>query len=76
MEVTLYTGGTLLSTANIAAGVRHGVADIGASNLAYTRGLFTVMEILDLPLGFPSGWVASHVANDFYHKIDKPKERG
>ena len=31
------------------------------------------MEMMDLPLGFPSGWVASHVANDFYNKF-KPKE--
>ena len=31
------------------------------------------MEIMELPLGFPSSWIATHVANDFYEKF-KPKE--
>jgi TRAP-type C4-dicarboxylate transport system substrate-binding protein len=31
------------------------------------------MEIMELPLGFPSPWIAGHVANDFYDKF-KPKE--
>jgi len=31
------------------------------------------MEIMELPLGFPSSWIASHVANDFYDKF-KPKD--
>jgi TRAP-type C4-dicarboxylate transport system substrate-binding protein len=73
VEITYYTGSTLLSATKVAAGVAHGIADIGLSNLSYTRGLFPVMEMMDLPLGFPSGWVASHVANDFYNKF-KPKE--
>jgi TRAP-type C4-dicarboxylate transport system substrate-binding protein len=50
-----------------------GVADIGLANFAATRGRFPVMEAMDLPHGFPSGWVSSHVANDFYAKF-KPKE--
>jgi TRAP-type C4-dicarboxylate transport system substrate-binding protein len=73
VEITHYTGSTLLSATKVAAGVAHGIADIGLSNLAYTKGLFPVMEMMDLPLGFPSGWVASHVANDFSDKF-KPKE--
>ncbi|MBI4720571.1 MAG: TRAP transporter substrate-binding protein DctP, partial [Chitinivibrionia bacterium] len=39
----------------------------------YSRGRFPVMEIMELPLGFPSSWIATHVANDFYDKF-KPKE--
>ena len=71
-EITQYTGGTLLGPDKMAAGVLTGIADIGLSNLSYTRGRFPVMEIMDLPLGFPSAWIAGHVANDFYNKF-KPR---
>ena len=50
-----------------------GLSDIGMSNLAYTRGRFPEMEALDLPFGNPSGWVSTHVANEFYNTF-KPKE--
>jgi len=73
VELTQYTGSTLLAAPKMAAGVATGIADIGLSNLSYTRGRFPVMEIMELPLGFPSSWIASHVANDFYNKF-KPKE--
>jgi len=73
VEMTQYTGSTLLSAPKIAAGVSTGIADIGLSNLSYTRGRFPVMEIMDLPLGFPSAWIAGHVANDFYNKY-QPKD--
>ena len=73
VELTQYTGGTLLTAPKVAAGVATGIADIGLSHVAYTRGRFPVMEIMGLPLGFPSGWVGNHVANDFYDKF-KPKE--
>src|SRR5512135_392143 len=52
VELTQYTGGTLLTAPKIASGVATGVADIGLSNLAYTRGRFPVMEIMELPIGF------------------------
>ncbi len=73
--VTHYAGGTLLTAPKIAGGVSSGIADIGLSHCAYSRGRFPVMEIMELPLGFPSSWIASHVANDFYAKF-KPKEWG
>jgi TRAP-type C4-dicarboxylate transport system substrate-binding protein len=73
VELTQYTGSTLLSAPKIAAGVASGIADIGLSNLSYTRGRFPVMEIMDLPHGFPSAWIAGHVANDFYNKY-QPKD--
>jgi len=73
VEIMYYTGSTLLSATKVAAGVEHGIADIGLANLSYTRGRFPAMEMIDMPLGFPSGYVASHVANDFYNKF-KPKE--
>ncbi|HUL31492.1 MAG TPA: TRAP transporter substrate-binding protein [Thermodesulfobacteriota bacterium] len=73
VELTQYTGSTLLSAPKMAAGVATGIADIGLSNLSYTRGRFPVMEIMELPLGFPSPWIAGHVANDFYNKF-QPKD--
>jgi TRAP-type C4-dicarboxylate transport system substrate-binding protein len=73
VEITQYTGSTLLSADKMAAGVASMVADIGLSNCSYTRGRFPVMEIMELPLGFPSAWVATQVANDFHSKF-KPKD--
>jgi TRAP-type transport system periplasmic protein len=73
MEVTHYAGGTLLTAPKIAAGVASSVADIGLSHVGYSRGRFPVMEIMELPIGFPSSWVATHAVNDFYNKF-KPKE--
>jgi TRAP-type C4-dicarboxylate transport system substrate-binding protein len=73
VEVSYYAGGTLLTAPKMAAGVATGIADIGLSHLAYTRGRFPVMEAMELPLGFPSGYIGTHVAGEFYDKV-KPKE--
>jgi TRAP-type C4-dicarboxylate transport system substrate-binding protein len=73
VEISYYAGGTLLTAPKIAAGVATGIADIGLSHCAYSRGRFPVMEIMELPLGFPSGYIGTYVANDFYEKV-KPKE--
>jgi TRAP-type C4-dicarboxylate transport system substrate-binding protein len=73
VEITYHAGGTLLGPDKMYVGVSTGVADMGLSHTAYTRGRFTVTEALDLPLGFPSGYVATQVSNDFYSKF-KPKE--
>jgi len=73
VEITQYTGGTLLTAPRMAAGVVSGIADIGLSNCSYTRGRFPMMEIMELPLGFPSSWIATHTINDFYNKF-KPKD--
>jgi TRAP-type transport system periplasmic protein len=73
VEVTQYTGGTLLTAPKVAAGVASNIADIGLSHCSYSRGRFPVMEVMELPLGFPSSWIATHVAMDFYDKF-KPRE--
>ena len=65
-------GGQLLKGDKVFEGVVQGIADAGFTNLAYTRGRFPEMEICDLPLGMPSGWVSTHVVNRFYAKF-KPK---
>ena len=49
------------------------VSDIGNSHIGYTRGRFPVTEMLDLPVGYTSGFVCTHVKHDFYKKF-KPKE--
>ena len=73
VELTQYAGGTVLTAPKMAAGVATGIADIGLSHCAYSRGRFPVTEIMELPLGYPSGWVGTHVSTDFYNKF-KPKE--
>jgi TRAP-type C4-dicarboxylate transport system substrate-binding protein len=73
VEITYYPGGTLLSPVKMYDGVFTGIADIGVSHIDYTRGRFPVMEVFDLPLGFPSGWVATQASSDFFNKY-KPRE--
>lgn len=73
VEVTYYAGGTLLNPVKMYDGLLTGIADIGMSHIDYTRGRFPVTEVFDLPLGFPSGWVATQVVTDFYNKY-KPEE--
>jgi TRAP-type C4-dicarboxylate transport system substrate-binding protein len=73
VDITYYPSGTLLSAPKTYQGVVSDIADIGMSNISYTRGRFPVMEMLDLPLGFPSAYVATHVDNDFYNTF-KPKD--
>lgn len=73
VEINYYPGGTLLTAPKMAAGVSTGIADIGLSHVSYSRGRFPVMEIFELPLGYPSPWIGTHAVNDFYSKF-KPKE--
>ena len=73
VEITYYPGGTLLTAVKMYDGVTTGIADMGLSHIQYTRGRFPVMEVFDLPLGFPSGWVATQVSTDFFNKY-KPSE--
>jgi TRAP-type C4-dicarboxylate transport system substrate-binding protein len=73
VEITYHAGGTLLSPVKMYDGVVTGIADLGFSHIQYTRGRFPVMEAFDLPLGFPSGWVATQVSSDLFSKY-KPKE--
>lgn len=75
VKITHYAGGQILKGPKVYEGVTLGIADIGYSALAYTRGRFPEMELCDLPLGMPSAWVATHVANRFYKKYT-PKEFG
>ncbi len=73
VKIEYYPGGSLLKGKQTYDGVADGIADIGFSVLAYTRGRFPVMGAIDLPFGYPSGVVATRVANEVYNKL-QPKE--
>jgi TRAP-type C4-dicarboxylate transport system substrate-binding protein len=73
VAIQIFPTGTLTKPQQCYDGVVNGISDIGMSVFAYTRGRFPVMEALDLPLGYPSGKVASRAANAFYNQY-KPEE--
>lgn len=73
VQITTFPGGTLTKAPMVYDGVVKGISDMGNSCFAYTRGRFPVMEVVDLPMGYASGAVATQVANDFA-KSANPKE--
>jgi len=73
VKIDVFPGGALTPAPAVYDGVVNGISDIGMSCFAYTRGRFPVMEALDLPMGYPSGMVATKVANQYYQAM-KPKE--
>jgi TRAP-type transport system periplasmic protein len=73
VEISYHTSGTLTGPTQIYNGIIQGISDMGMSAVGYTMGRFPLSELITLPLGFPSAWVSSKVAGDFYEKF-KPKE--
>ena len=73
VQIQVFPAGTLTKAKQCYDGVVNGISDIGMSVFAYTRGRFPVMEALDLPLGYPSGLVATRAANAFFEEF-QPKE--
>lgn len=53
--------------------VAKGVADIGMTAIAYSRGRFPVLEAIDLPMGYTSGVQATAIANQVLETFD-PEE--
>ncbi len=73
VKITIHYSGTLTDPVNCYEGVVTDISDIGHSCLAYTRGRFPLMEVLDLP-GYPlNALVPTRVTEDFYRKF-MPKE--
>ncbi|MGP4082698.1 TRAP transporter substrate-binding protein [Pseudalkalibacillus sp. R45] len=64
VEVELFFGGSLLEANNMFEGVANGTADIGLTATTYEPGRFPLLEISDLPSGYPNSEVASQVVND------------
>lgn len=73
VKVRYLSGGSLLKATNMLDGIEKGIADMGISHIEYTPGRMPVMEAAELPLGYPSGWVANQIMTDSYMKF-KPKE--
>ena len=73
VEITYYPGGTLTPAPQVYGGVVEGISDMGMSVLAYSMGRFPATELVDMPHGYPNGWVATMVANDFYKEY-QPEE--
>src|SRR4030043_1441645 len=67
VEITFYPGGSLVKAPATPDALEQGIADIAFSHIGYNRGRFPVTEVLDLPIGYPTGWVGSHVATDFFY---------
>ncbi|MBN2049068.1 MAG: TRAP transporter substrate-binding protein [Spirochaetales bacterium] len=68
IKITMFHGGTLSNATQTYEAVVSGIADLGMSVFAYTRGRFPLLEGLDLPLGYPDGKTATRVANDILKK--------
>jgi TRAP-type transport system periplasmic protein len=73
VKITYFHGGSLAPAAETPDSLVKGIADIGLSFCAYTRGRFPLTEVLDLPLGYKSSVVATALANAYLEKF-KPKE--
>lgn len=73
VKINYYPGGALLKGAKLYSGILSGIADIGMSVFVYNRGMFPGMEVMDLPLGFSSGKMATSIINDFYEKFPPEK---
>ncbi len=73
VTVDFYPGGALLKADKMYSGIQSGICDIGMSIFVYNRGMFPVMEVVDLPLGFTSGQMATSVINDIYKKFPPEK---
>ncbi|MEE4355536.1 MAG: TRAP transporter substrate-binding protein [Desulfococcaceae bacterium] len=73
VKVQYYGGQTLTKAKQTYESVVDGIADIGFSALAYTRGRFPLMSAVDLPFGYPSGVAATTAANELFKKF-QPEE--
>jgi TRAP-type C4-dicarboxylate transport system substrate-binding protein len=73
VKVQFFPGGSLAKGPTMIKAIETGITDIGLSHISYTPGRFPVTEVCELPIGYPTGWVANQIMNDFYEKF-QPKE--
>ena len=73
VKINYFPGGALTRPTQTYDSVVKGVADIGLSFCAYTRGRFPLTEVIDLPLGYWSALIGTKLANAYYERF-KPKE--
>ncbi|GAB6057021.1 TRAP transporter substrate-binding protein [Desulfonatronum parangueonense] len=71
IKIESYPGQTLLAAPEIYDGVVIGIADIGLSVFAYTRGRFPLLEVFELPgVTYENSKVASQVAWEAIKELD------
>ena len=73
ISINYFPAGTLTKAPQTYDGVVQGIADIGMTVLAYSRGRFPVAAAIDLPMGYTSGVQATNIANGVLEKFD-PEE--
>lgn len=74
VKIVSYPGQTLLQADNVYDGVIDGIADLGLSCFAYTRGRFPVLEAFELPgIIYKNSKVASKVAWEGVNQLN-PQE--
>ena len=66
IKISVFPGGMLTKADQCYQGVLDGTSDIGMSMFAYTRGRFPLLEMLDLPMGYPDGVSATRIANEMH----------
>ncbi len=71
--IQYYPAGTLTKAPQTYDGVVQGIADVGMTVLAYSRGRFPVAAAIDLPMGYTSGAQATALANAVLEHFN-PKE--
>ena len=55
VRILHYPGQSLTNGRECYDGVVQGLSDLGQSVLQYTRGRFPLMDVINLPLGYPNG---------------------
>jgi TRAP-type C4-dicarboxylate transport system substrate-binding protein len=73
VKVQHFPGNILNAPPAMYDSVVQGIVDVGNHVLGYTSGKFPLTEVMDFPLGYPSGAVATKLMNEYYKKF-QPKE--
>jgi TRAP-type C4-dicarboxylate transport system substrate-binding protein len=73
VSVNLHPGATLTPPSQTYDSVVNEIIDIGFGPTGVTQGRFPLMEVMDLPLGLHSAYMATKLSNDV-HKKFRPKE--
>jgi TRAP-type transport system periplasmic protein len=69
VRILHYPGQSLTNGRECYDGVVQGLSDLGQSVLQYTRGRFPLMDVINLPLGYPNGAVATAIINELNEKF-------
>ena len=73
VKISIFHGGTLTPPPQVYDGVVKGISDVGMSVGAYTKGKFPLTGLIELPLGYRTGYMATKLVNKYYKKF-QPKE--